>query len=396
MITLAGETGCVATSPTVKFDKKTELDDPNGRKLDVSKPEDVSKLEHATRISFKCGKEGRATKITIKGTSQEVMCADFQKSTITLADGEGCGSTSPPTVKFDRKTQILDLGDRKLELSDLVRATNISFECAEKGAAKKITINGTSENVKLVDPDTKTITLAGNVGCGSTSPPTVKFDKKKTELDDPNGRKLDVFNPEDASKLEHATIISFECVDKDLVKKITIRGTSDGDDKSFPLGDVVDSVVANTGQDPNTGQDRFSGVEGDIAFEKAVLKWHLADGLQFGSASCWVLAGEGGPNHFRCSYKNPSDSQVADLFKKVRETMSTFRCFCLDEGRSSQSVRTYTDRDNRVRVSVKACIASENQRGRVDAKACTPSKEHRVGVKVKECMLTVEVIPTPH
>jgi hypothetical protein len=388
MITLATGIGCGLTQPsTVKFDRKTDLYDLNGHKLDVSKLEDASKLEHATRVSFMCGKEGRATKITIKGKSQEVKCVDFQKSTITLHDGEGCGSTSPATVKFDRKTHILDLGDHKLELSDLVRATNVSFECVEKSPVKKITINGTSENVKSVDLQSKTITLAGNVACGPASPPMVKFDIN-TDLYDLNGHKLDVSKQEDRSKLEHATIISFECVDKDLVKKIAIRGTSDRGHPLFSLGQVIDSVVAKT--EP----DRFSGVEGDMTFEDGALKWKV--GFRLDSDNCWVIAGDSGPNYLRCDYENPSDSQVADLFEKVQQTMSTFHCFHLDEGRSSQSVRTYTDPDNRVRVSVKACIPSKEPRDRVKVEACTLSKPHREGVEVKECVLTVEVIPTPH
>jgi hypothetical protein len=440
-ITLAHGKGCGSTSPPmVQFDSNTQFLDLNGSKVDSPK------LERATSISFECAKEGPVKKITINGTSEGVKCVNFQTGTITLASGKGCGSTSPPTVKFDFKTQFVGLNGWKPESYDLVRATSISFECAERGPAKKITIKGMSEDVKCVhhdDDDTGTITLAGGQGCGSTSPPTVKFDSK-TQFVDLNGRKLESYDlkpgtsisfeytkdgrvkkitikgmPEDvkcidfqtrtitldggqgcgstspptvkfdsktqfvnlngrkleSSYLVRATSISFECVEKDPVKKIAIIEASDKDDPSFSLGQVLDSVVANT------EQDRFSDVEGDIVYEEGVLKWKLDQRFQFGTNSCWVLAAEGSPNYFQCNCENPPGCQVTELFKKVQQTMSTFRCFHLDERRSGQSVRTYTDQANRVRVSVTVGVPSKGNRGRVDVKACT---------------LTVEVIPAPH
>ena len=377
-ITLANGKGCDSTTPpTVQFNSGTEFLGLNGQEVGSSD------LASATSISFECGKGGLAKKITIKEMSEDVKYVDLQAHTITVAGGKGCGSTPPSTVQFNSDTEFLGPKGRKAKSSDLLRATTISFECDKSGLAKKISIKETSEDVKWVDFQAQTITLTGGNGCGPTTPPTVKFDSK-TQFLGLNGRKVG------SSALVRGTIISYECVEKSPVKKVTIKGSSDTDGPSFSLGHVVDSVVANT------GQDRFSGVEGDIAFEKAVLKWHLADGLQFSSASCWVLAGDAGPNRFQCSYVDPPGCQAAELFKKVQQTMSTFQCFRVDEGRSSQSVRTYTDKDNRVRVSVTACIPSEEPRDRVEVEACTPGKNKLGRVDVKGCTLTVEVIPTPH
>lgn len=408
-ITLASGKGCGSILPsTVQFSGDTQIFGPNNQKIASST------LGGATRICFECAEESFVTKILIEGISEDVKSVNFQTGKITI--GEGSDPTSQLTFQFDSNTQFADANGHNVDPSRLETGASISLDWPEKGPVKKITIKSASGNVKSVNFQTGTITLGGDDGgCGSTTPPTVKFDENTqfviiaskvpdssntpggvarsgsttppaVQVDDKaqsDHKPVAAAGPAAAaptaagqavagqapaapaaaaptsggatpatadakynsSNLVRATKIAFECPTKGPVKKITITGTDDKDVAPFSLGRVVDSVVAST------KQDRFSGVEGAIKFEDSTLKWALACGFNFPASTCRVFPVDRGPNHLQCSYSPEGEGFV--LFQQVQQTMSTYKKrFIVDEFRSGHWNRTYTDPDHRVRVSV--------------------------------------------